>query len=278
MKLVTYDSQGIQSVGILEGEWVYPTGYGSLLELIRAQKPAQKIGQALAKGQVQILAPIPHPQQDIICLGVNYMAHAQESARFKKEDFNGERPYAVYFSKRVDCALEDGGTIPSYPGLVDSLDYEVELAAIIGRDAKAVRQEDAWEHVFGYTILNDVSARNVQNRHKQWYFGKSMDGFCPMGPCVVTREEFAFPPALEIYSRVNGELRQQANTRDMIFDLPFVIAELSQSMTLRAGTVIATGTPAGAGMGFTPPKWLRPGDLVECGIEGIGVLRNRVGG
>ena len=176
--------------------------------------------------------------------------------------------------------LRQAGQPPPRPGhfdLVDSLDYEVELAVVLGKDAKNVTQETAMDCVFGYTILNDVSARNLQTGHKQWYFGKSLDGFAPMGPCIVTREEFAWPPAQAIRAWVNGELRQEAVTDQLIFSIPHILQELSRGMTLQAGTIIATGTPAGVGMGFDPPKFLKAGDVVRCEIEGIGTLENPVG-
>lgn len=221
-------------------------------------------------------APIPYPRQDIICLGMNFKDHMEESMRFKKEEFESERKYAVYFSKRVNEATPDGGEIPSYPGLVDSLDYEAELAVIIGKEARNVKREDAFDYVFGYTVMNDVSARNVQTRHKQWYLGKSLDGFTPMGPFIVTENDIPRPPKLAIKSRVNEVLRQNSSTDRFIFDIPHVIEELSAGMTLKAGTIIAMGTPAGVGMGMIPPKFLNPGDIVECGIEGIGRIRNKV--
>ena len=230
----------------------------------------------LKKDGVIACAPITHPQQDIICLGINYMAHAEESARYKQEVFGGERPYPIYFSKRVNEAVAHGGIVPAYENLVDSLDYEVELAVVIGKDAKNVSKEDAYNYVFGYTILNDISARNLQTRHKQWYFGKSLDGFTPIGPCIVTVDEFVNPPELTIKSYVNGELRQKSNTNLLIFDVAHVISELSQGMTLKAGTIIAMGTPAGVGMGFVPPNFLKSGDTITCEIEKIGQLTNIV--
>lgn len=221
-------------------------------------------------------APIPRPKQDIICLGLNFMDHEQESLRFKKQNFERDKEYAVYFSKRVNEATPDGGEIYSYPGLVDSLDYEVELAVIIGKDAKNVRAEDAYDYVFGYTVMNDVSARNLQTRHKQWYLGKSLDGFTPMGPVIVTENEMKRPPALSIKSRLNGVLRQNSSTNKFIFDIPHVIEDLSRGMTLKKGTIIAMGTPAGVGMGMFPPQFLKPGDEIECSIEGIGYIRNKI--
>lgn len=225
---------------------------------------------------VIVCAPIPKPKQDIICLGINYMAHATESARYKEEAFGGERPYPIYFSKRVNEAIGTNGIISSHLDIVDSLDYEAELTVIIGKDAFQVKKEDAYDYVFGYTIINDVSARNLQTQHKQWYFGKSLDGFLPMGPCIVTEDEIASPPNLSICSRINGELRQNSSTSLLIFDIAHVIHELSKGMTLKAGTLIAMGTPAGVGMGFQPPKWLKSGDTVECEIEQIGILKNTV--
>lgn len=221
-------------------------------------------------------APIPHPHQDIICLGLNFMDHAEESTRYKKEVFQRERRYAVYFSKRVNEAIGDGAKIPSYPGLVDSLDYEAELGVVLGKDAFQVKREDAFDYVFGYTVLNDVSARNIQTRHKQWYFGKSMDGFTLWGPFLVTEDDMKRPPILTIKSRVNGVLRQNGRTDQFIFDIPHVIEELSSGMTLKAGTIISMGTPAGVGMGMMPPRFLSPGDVVECSVEGIGMITNQV--
>jgi 2-keto-4-pentenoate hydratase/2-oxohepta-3-ene-1,7-dioic acid hydratase in catechol pathway len=293
MKFVTFKYNNIEEVGILtkDEQGIYPiktlgVNYENMNDLIEniSAEELQMLQVSLEKGinefvptsDVCKMAPIPSPRQDIICLGINYMEHAIESARYKKEAFGGDRPYAVYFSKRVGIATGDGDIIPSYPDLVDSLDYEAELAVIIKKDAKNVAREDAFDYVFGYTIINDVSARNLQTRHKQWYFGKSLDGFTPMGPCIITKDEFLNPPILRISSKVNGELRQNSTTDLMITSIEDVIHELSQGITLKAGTVIAMGTPAGVGMGFEPPKFLKTGDVVECEIEGIGCLKNTV--
>lgn len=293
MKFITFKYDNEEQVGVLTNneQGVYPIktlsiNYETMNDLIEKITDSEmKILQSALKKDIKEIisindiykmAPIPNPKQDIICLGINYMAHAVESARYKKEAFGGDRPYAVYFSKRVNIATGDGDYIPSYSALVDSLDYEVELAVIIKKDAKDVAKEDAYDYVFGYTIMNDVSARNLQTRHKQWYFGKSLDGFTPMGPCIVTKDEFANPPILKICSKVNGELRQNSTTDLMITSIEDVIHELSQGVTLKAGTIIAMGTPAGVGMGFEPPRFLKTGDLVECEIEGIGCLRNAV--
>ncbi|AWK50174.1 fumarylacetoacetase [Clostridium beijerinckii] len=291
MKFITFKYDYIEQVGILtkDEQGVYPlkslgSNYNNMNELIEniTDEEMKNLKSILEKGSIEILsindickmAPIPNPKQDIICLGINYMAHAVESARYKKEAFGGDRPYAVYFSKRVNIATGDQDYIPSYPEIVDSLDYEAELVVIIKKDAKNVAKKDAYDYVFGYTVMNDVSARNLQTRHKQWYFGKSLDGFTPMGPSIVTKDEFVNPPVLQICSRVNGELRQNSTTDLMITSIEDVIHELSQGVTLKAGTIIAMGTPAGVGMGFEPPRFLKSGDIVECEIEGIGCLKN----
>lgn len=296
MKIVTYTVGNGPRMGFFNstGEWVYPLSaagmdYKDMKTLVKeicgpeiqmaeyvAGKSPYEIPGAAQLGEVKLLAPIPVPEQDIICLGVNYMAHAEEAARFNLQDYDGTRPHAIYFSKRVNEAVGDGGEIDGHFDIVDSLDYEAELAVIIGKDAKDVPAEKAREYVFGYTIINDVSARNIQDRHSQWYFGKSLDTFTPMGPCIVTANEIAYPPKLKIQSRVNGELRQDSNTELLIFGIDHIISELSRGMTLKAGTIISTGTPSGVGIGFTPPVFLKSGDEVECIVEGIGSIKNRV--
>lgn len=233
-------------------------------------------GAEVRLSEVQLLAPIVHPRQDVVCLGINYDAHAQEAGRFSDEAFGGERPYTIYFSKRVNRATATGEKVPAYAGLVDSLDYEVELGVILGKAAKSVSREAARDYVFGYTIINDISARNLQTRHKQWYLGKSLDGFTPMGPCIVTADEIGDEQSLDISCKVNGELRQSSNTKYMIQTVAGAISELSQGMTLEAGTIIATGTPAGVGMGMTPPTFLKHGDKIVCEIEKIGKLENEI--
>lgn len=225
---------------------------------------------------IPLKAPIPHPLQDILCLGINYEAHAEESARYKKEAFKRHRDYPVYFSKRCNEAIGDLGIIQSHQELVEDLDYECELAVILKKDCYKVKKEEVADYIFGYTIFNDVSARSIQTRHKQWYFGKSLDTFCCMGPCLVTQDELSYPLDLSIQSFVNGELRQNSRTSLLVFDIDTIIEELSQGMTLKGGTIIATGTPAGVGMGFVPPRFLKPQDVVVCRIEGLGELTNTV--
>ena len=283
MKLVTYLHDGREAVGVLseDGAAVRPLPFPDMNALIEAPRDrllsaVKDANDSLPLSTVTLLSPIPRPRQDVICLGINYKAHAEEAEKYSTEAFKKDRPIPIYFSKRVTEAVAPEGFIESHPGLVERLDYEAELAVIIGKTAKNVKAADAADYIFGYTVLNDVSARLLQTTHKQWYFGKGLDGFTPMGPCITTADEIAFPPALAISSRINGELRQNSFTDLLITGIGEIIEELSSGMTLLSGTIIATGTPAGVGMGFDPPKFLKPGDVVECSIEGIGTLRNTV--
>lgn len=291
MKLYTYqrDASAAPEVGVMrDGRLVPVSAFGlrfssmndlieraSAEDLARMGNGAYDAGTGALPGAVRLLSPIPHPRQDVLCLGLNYMEHANEAHSFNAA-FASKEGRPVYFSKRVNYSQGDGGTIPAHEDVTEKLDYEVELAVIVGRDAKNVQPEDAREHVFGYTVLNDVTARDLQNLHVQWYFGKSLDGFTPMGPCIVTADEFPFPPALRITCSVNGETRQDSNTNMLIHSVAEIISEFSRGVTLKAGTIIATGTPKGVAMGMKEPKFLKKGDVVTCEIEGIGALTNTV--
>ena len=232
-----------------------------------------KSDEMLKDGSYDILAPIPVPLQDMICLGVNYRDHIEETVNVL--DFTKKKD-AVYFSKRVNRANDPDGVIPVYD-FVDSLDHEVELGVILEKDALDVSVEEAGEYILGYTIINDVSARNLQFKHQQWYRGKSLDGYTPMGPCIVTADEIKDPHDMTLRCFVNDEKRQESNTSLMITTVEEAISELSQGMTLKAGTVIATGTPGGVCMGMENPVYLKDGDVVRCEIDGIGQLVNRCG-
>lgn len=288
MKFVTYKYKGAEHVGALttDESAVIPASELGLkaermLELIdelAGKLPAvPEKAKALPLGDVKLEAPIPEPRQDVICLGLNYRDHAEEATRADAV-FDVQRGDAVYFSKRLQRAVAPGDRIDGHFDICDSLDYEVELGVVIGRDAKNVKAAEAGEYIFGYTIINDVSARNLQTRHKQWYFGKSLDDFTPMGPCIISAETVGAMPELGIRCYVNGEKRQDSNTRMMIFDIPYIIEELSAGMTLKAGTIIATGTPSGVALGMEPSvqKYLESGDVVRCEIDGIGVLENTI--
>lgn len=235
----------------------------------------QKSADAGSAGaaEYRVLSPISVPKQDVVCLGVNYREHIEETSDVL--DFS-KKEATVYFSKRVNAFSAPDDIIPYYD-FVDSLDYEVELGVVLKKDAFGVSPDEAADCILGYTIINDVSARNLQLKHSQWYLGKSLDGYTPMGPAIVTPDELENVHDLKIRLWVNDELRQDSSTKYMITSAEEAISEFSQGITLKAGTVIATGTPGGVGMGMKPPAFLQPGDVVKCEIEGIGILSNTVG-
>jgi 2-keto-4-pentenoate hydratase/2-oxohepta-3-ene-1,7-dioic acid hydratase in catechol pathway len=220
-------------------------------------------------------APISRPTKNVICLGLNYSSHIEEGAKARgREAKIPEHP--VFFTKSPTSVNGPFDPIPWDPSITGQVDYEVELGVIIGVGGKNIPRSKALEHVFGYTVINDVSARDLQMRHLQWFKGKSLDGFCPMGPVVVTADEFGNPQAKRIGTRVNGVQKQDSTTANMIFPVDVIIEALSRGMTLEPGDVIATGTPEGVGLGRTPQEWLQDGDMVETEVEGIGILRNQV--
>ena len=225
--------------------------------------------------EVRPRAPIPQPRRNILCLGKNYLEHAREvAAKMKVSDTAPTRP--IVFTKATTAVIAPGDPVPSYPELTRKLDYEAELALIIGTGGRDIPAEKAWQHVFGYTACNDISARDLQKDHMQWFRAKSLDGFAPMGPVVVHRSVMPAPEDIEIRCTVNGELRQQATFDQLIFDVPAIIEVLSAGMTLLPGDIIATGTPAGVGMGFSPPKYLQAGDEMVVEVSGAGMLKNPV--
>lgn len=232
--------------------------------------------KAIDLKNIKLCSPIVNPVKDVLCLGLNYKAHVEETNR--SFNANYELPkYPIYFSKRVNKAIGTNDKITNYQGVSEEVDYEVELAVIIGKEGINIKKEDAYDYVFGYTVMNDVSARDLQQRHGgQWFRGKSIDSFTPLGPWIVYKDEIVPPVELDILSKVNGEVRQSSNTKHFIFDIPTIISDLSSGMTLKPGDIIATGTPSGVGMGFTPPKYLKSGDKVECIIDKIGTLFNIV--
>lgn len=223
---------------------------------------------------VIIMSPFENLVHDIICVGLNYHEHIEESSSFIG---NIDPPImATYFSKRAAYISGDSENIIFDPNLDDALDYETELAIVIGKKGKNIQIEKAMDYVFGFTIINDLSARNLQKNHGQWFKGKSLDGYTSMGPSIVHCSEFNYPLKLNISTKVNGEIRQKSNTKHMIRSIENLISEISRGMTLFPGDVIATGTPSGVGLGFSPPKYLKHGDIVECEVEKIGVLKNKI--
>lgn len=290
MKFCTFRQRGVEQVGVISSnsQSVYAlkelsAGIEKMEELIEQYENLKneiplKMEQLtpIPLEQVELLAPIPQPKHDILCVGLNYRLHALESAKFAGREY--QKPeHPVYFSKRVNRAVGPDGTIAAHANITEKLDYEVELAVIIGKTCSKLAPDQVFDAIFGYTVGNDVSARDIQKAYGQYMFGKGLDDFAALGPWIVTKDEFNEPPHLNLKTYVNEELRQDSNTADLIFDLPYMISELSQGMTLEAGDILLTGTPAGVGMGFNPPKFLKAGDEVICEIEGIGKLRNTIG-
>lgn len=220
-------------------------------------------------------APIPRPRKNVVCLGLNYVNHVKESSAARGRDTKIP-DVPVFFTKMPTAVNGPFDDVPWDRAVTDQVDYEAELGVIIGREGKNIPRANALEYVFGYTVINDVSARDVQMSHKQWFRGKSLDGFCPMGPVIVTADEFGDPQAKRISLRLNGETRQDATTADMIFPVAVTIESLSRGLTLEPGDIISTGTPEGVGLGRTPPEYMKDGDVMETEVEGIGVLRNRL--
>jgi 2-keto-4-pentenoate hydratase/2-oxohepta-3-ene-1,7-dioic acid hydratase in catechol pathway len=232
-------------------------------------------GQEYPGQEVRWYPPIPHPPKNVFCVGRNYAGHAAESARARGAEVKIPK-IPVFFTKAPTSVSGPFDDIPWDQSATQQVDWEAELGAIIGVGGRNIRKDDAMRHVFGYTVINDVTARDLQNSHGQWFKGKSLDRFCPMGPFVVTADEFGDPHSKALALRVNGVTKQQGNTRDMIFPVDTLIESLSQGLTLEPGDIIATGTPDGVGFARTPPEFLQDGDIMETEVEGIGTLRNRV--
>lgn len=246
-----------------------------LVQLIGPKKQLPHLeGEGQDLQQAQVLAPIPRPLRNVFCVGRNYHAHAKELASSVFKDNSAKTDeWPIVFTKVPESVIAHQDTVQLPHGVSEKIDYEAELAVIIGVGGKNIKKEDALQHIFGYTIVNDVTARDVQIRHQQWDLGKSFDTFCPMGPWLVTADEID-PVNTELSCWVNGELRQSGNTRDLIFDIASLIETCSRGITLQPGDIIATGTPAGVGMGLNPPQYLKTGDRVRIEIKGIGVLEN----
>jgi 2-keto-4-pentenoate hydratase/2-oxohepta-3-ene-1,7-dioic acid hydratase in catechol pathway len=248
---------------------------GGEAALDKARAAVAAAANVVTRADVRLLSPIPRPKQNVMCLGMNYVAHAIESDLAR-----GREPklpeFPVFFTKALNAVCGDGDEVPLDPNVTSELDYEVELAYIFGKSAKNVSKADALSYVFGYTIVNDISARDLQNRHQQFFKGKSLDNSGPIGPCIVTADEIPDPTVLAIKLRLNGEERQHSNTGDLIFDIPTSIEYLTLGSTIEAGQIVCTGTPSGVGMGRNPKEYMKVGDVMEAEIERIGVLTNKV--
>jgi 2-keto-4-pentenoate hydratase/2-oxohepta-3-ene-1,7-dioic acid hydratase in catechol pathway len=250
-------------------------GGDTTLQLLRAIEAAPQTAPIMLN-KALLKAPIPRPTKNVFCVGWNYLEHFEEGGAMLKDE--RELPkYPVFFSKAPTAVNGPFDVIPFDEKISTQLDWEVELGVIIGKGGKNIAEADAMKHVFGYTIINDVSWRDVQRRHGgQWHKGKSLDGTCPMGPAIVTADALD-PTALNVECRVSGAVKQKSNTRLMYFKISRLIHDLSEGMTLEPGDIISTGTPEGVGFARTPPEWMKPGDLLETEIEGIGVMRNPIG-
>ncbi len=254
-------------------------GGGGALEALRglvAEAEAGKHAAAMAPANAPLLAPIPVPRKNVFCVGRNYAEHIAEGDRAQKQNV-GVTEHPVFFTKPPTAIVPPDGDVLIFPSVSEAIDYEVELAIVIGKSGRNITKAKAYDHVFGYTILNDITARDIQRRHGGQYFkGKGLDGSCPLGPSIVTADAISDPHALSIGLSVNGEQRQSGNTADMIFDIPTLIASVSEGLTLEPGDLIATGTPSGVGYAMEPPRFLKDGDTVVCEVSEIGTLRNPV--
>ncbi len=288
VRIATFTHQGQRQVGLVSADGLSVTplqlnpadaarGALPLVESLTAGTalPATA-GAALPLSAVRLEAPLPVPRRNLWCVGRNYHEHAKElqGSVFKNNNAN-PAAWPIVFTKVPECVIPTGADV-QLPGAAvsEQIDYEAELAVVIGTGGKNIRREDAMRHVFGYTIVNDVTARDVQMRHQQWDMGKSFDTFCPMGPWIVTADELDGQHT-RVRCWVNGDLRQDGRTEDLIFDIPTLIETVSRGITLYPGDVIATGTPAGVGMGLNPPAFLKAGDVVRIEIDGIGQIENR---
>jgi 2-keto-4-pentenoate hydratase/2-oxohepta-3-ene-1,7-dioic acid hydratase in catechol pathway len=289
MRIASWRWGGQDHVGLVsaDGREATPLAVGNaargaleVIQTLAAGKPLPRdAGPRVLLDAVTLRAPLPQPLRGLICVGRNYRDHAAELAgSVFRDSVGGDNAWPIVFTKYAECVIgpHDVVKLPS-ADITTQVDYESELAVVIGQGGKNIRRSDAMQHVFGYTIVNDVTARDVQMRHKQWDLGKSFDTFCPMGPWIVTADELDGRNT-RVRGWVNGQPRQDGHTRDLIFDIPALIETCSRGITLHPGDVIATGTPAGVGMGMSPPQYLKAGDVMRIEIDGIGAIENRFEG
>lgn len=294
MKFVSIVSSGAARLGVmLDGERVLDlakaepnAAFADLISLIEAGDAGLEAARRLASAappsavvklaDVTLQAPIASPRKNVFCVGRNYIEHVEEGYRARGTEVKLPE-YPQFFTKPRTAVVGHGATVPLHANVTAMLDYEVELAVVIGRGGVNIPIDSALDHIFGFTIINDVTGRDVQRRHDQWFKGKGLDGTCPMGPWVVERGDVSDPQTLDLSLKVNGEVRQSSNTKHMIFPIARIISELSLGLTLEPGDIIATGTPSGVGYAMTPPRPLKAGDVMTLEIEQIGTLENRVG-
>ena len=285
MKFATFLEGSRHQIGVVnvDASYVCPLDphVHDMIDLIERYNDVSRLGSVegpeIPLDQVKLLAPIS-PRRNIFCVGKNYREHAKEfsGSGYEAGAVNGAEvdEYPAVFTKPPTTVVGHGDTVNLHRDVTSAVDYEAELAVVIGKTGRDIAPEQAYDHIWGYTIVNDVTARDRQRNHKQWFLGKALDTFCPMGPWITTADELD-PANLTVKCWVNGELRQDANTSDLIFDIPTLVATISAGLTLQPGDLIATGTPAGVGIGFNPPRFLKAGDEVSISIAGIGTLINR---
>lgn len=280
MRLVTYQSANGPRLGVVRGDQIVTIPKLDMLSLIEQgdaglDAARNAAGAVRSLKRTKLMAPIASPRRNVLCVGMNYAAHAAEGMRARGVPIVMPK-IPVFFTKNTLAVIGPNDDISFHANATAQLDWEVELAVVIGKRGINIKAEDAMDHVFGYTVVNDVSARDRQAEHQQFFKGKSMDGTCPMGPWIVTTDEIPDPQNLRLTCRVNGIVKQDDHTSHMLFNIATTIAILSHGMTLEAGDVIATGTPAGVGFARTPPEFMVPGDVLESEIEQIGLLRNHI--
>jgi 2-keto-4-pentenoate hydratase/2-oxohepta-3-ene-1,7-dioic acid hydratase in catechol pathway len=286
MRLATIRFEDVERLAVIRGDEVrlvpQPRTMVELIEggesAVRQVAKAVEAQPALRLTDVHLMAPLPRPRRNVFCVGKNFVDHATEfrGSGFDSGSVTTVPEHPVFFTKATTSVIGPGDSVRSDLDPTGTVDYEGEVAVVIGRGGHRIAEQDALGHVFGYTLVNDVTARELQRLHGQWFLGKSLDTFCPMGPVIVTADEITDVSALHLVVCVNGEQRQSAPLSDLVFGVPQLIATLSRTMTLEPGDVIATGTPAGVGIGLRPPRYLSPGDVVTVTVEGIGVLRNPI--
>ena len=284
MKIARYVHGGAEHLGVVSDDESHISRFEcegadddlvGLIEKMGTGWAPRLEGAAIPLGEVRLLAPIPRPRRNLWCVGRNYHAHANELAASVFKDNNAQvAAWPILFTKVPETVTGPHDDVNLAADVTQSVDYEAELTVVIGTGGKNIPRSEAMRHIFGYTIVNDVTARDVQMRHQQWDLGKSFDGFCPMGPWIVTAADFE-PDASRVRCWVNGSLRQDAQIKDLIFDIPTLIETVSRGITLYPGDVIATGTPAGVGLGMKPPTFLRNGDVVRIQIDGLGAIENK---
>jgi len=280
MRYVSFSHNGVVRPGILEEHLIHPLPeqFATLIDFIalpaRERTAYRSAQRPFEIGEVKLVAPV-RPHKNVFCVGRNYMGHAEEVARATGRPLNLPK-VPTFFTKAPTAIANHDQTLHFSPAVSSEYDWEAELAVVIGQTCRDVAESDALSVVFGYTCLNDITARDLQREHQQWFKGKSLDNACPMGPWIVGTDEISDPQTLQVRLRLNGVVKQDANTSTMIFTVAQIIASLSRGMTLEPGDVIATGTPDGVGMARTPPEWLQDGDEVEVDVQHIGVLHNRI--